>query len=181
MKNIWAFLGFLLLGIILVLMLKPSANAEMLHTKWPEFTQVSPKNWLKSQPLSTTEFKGRVVLMDIWTFACWNCYRSFPWLNEIEKKYHSQGLKVIGVHTPEFDYEKDSNAILEKMNEFQLNHPVMIDNDFKYWRSLNNRYWPTYYLIDKQGQIRYRFIGETHSNTQKSQKIENAIKQLLLE
>ena len=88
---------------------------------------------------------------------------------------------MIGIHTPEFDYEKKRSAVLAKMNEFGLEHPVMLDNDFKYWKRLNNQYWPTYYLIDKKGMVRYRFIGETHANTTKAMQIEQAIETLLNE
>lgn len=79
-----------------------SANAETLNKPLPEFTQTSHDTWLKSKPLTTGNFKCHVVLMDIWTFACWNCYRRFPWLNEVEEKYHDKGIKVIGIHSPEF-------------------------------------------------------------------------------
>ena len=147
----------------------------------PEFTQTQPEDWLKSKPLTKADLKGHVVLMDIWTFACWNCYRSFPWLNQLEEKFDNPKFKIIGIHSPEFDYEKNPTAVLRKMNEFKLHHPVMIDNYFSYWKALSNQYWPTFYLIDKNGNIRYRFIGETHTNTQQSHKIENAINLLLSE
>lgn len=119
--------------------------------------------------------------MDIWTFACWNCYRSFPWLNRLENKYSNRPFQVVGIHTPEFDYEKNRSAVESKVKDFKLHHPIMMDNDFAYWEKLNNQYWPTFYLIDKQGQVRYRFIGETHSNTRQSNAIESAIELLLNE
>ncbi|MGR6873048.1 redoxin family protein [Pseudomonas sp. HK3] len=150
-------------------------------TPLPEFTQTQPQNWLKSKPLKKSDLKGKVVLMDIWTFSCWNCYRSFPWLNSLATSFKQDDFQVIGIHSPEFDHEKKPQAVLKKMDEFKLEHPVMIDNDFTYWRALNNQYWPTFYLIDKTGSIRYRFIGETHADTAKAKKIEQAIALLLAE
>ena len=147
----------------------------------PEFTQQSADAWLNSEPLKLSELRDQVVLLDIWTFDCWNCYRSFPWLNAMEKRLSQQGFKVIGIHTPEFEHEKVRAKVAAKISEFNLHHPVMMDNDFSYWRALGNRYWPTYYLIDKQGQIRATFVGETHANTPRAKKIEDAIALLLAE
>ena len=149
--------------------------------KAPAFTQLATKDWINSQPLTLQELTGKVVLIDIWTFGCWNCYRSFPWLNEFEKKYKDQGLTVIGVHTPEFNHERDREKIKQKVVEFKLNHPVMVDNDASYWKAINNRYWPTFYLIDKQGIIRGQYIGEIHTGDPRAQLIENKVKQLLSE
>lgn len=147
----------------------------------PEFPHQSQQAWINSEPLSISNLKGNVTLIDIWTFACWNCYRSFPWLNHIEKKYQDQGFRVIGIHSPEFEYEKDRAAVVAKTKEFKLAHPVMMDNNFAYWKALENRYWPTYYLVDKAGVVRNVFIGETHSGTAKANRIEAAIERLLQE
>ena len=157
------------------------ANAEVSPYPLPEFTQTEAKYWINSEPLSKEDLKGKVILMDIWTFACWNCYRSFPWLNSLETKYTDKPFSIIGIHTPEFDYEKDLSAVKKKAEEFKLHHPIMMDNNFAYWKKLNNQYWPTYYLIDKKGMVRYRFIGETHADTRKSEAIESAIDILLSE
>lgn len=181
MKSLFIMLGMAALTFVL---LKPSietANAEISPFPLPEFTQTEQNDWLKSKPLKKADLKDKVVLLDIWTFACWNCYRSFPWLTGLEASLKDQDFQVIGIHTPEFDYEKKRSAVLAKMNEFKLDHPVMLDNHFKYWKKLNNQYWPTYYLVDKQGMVRYRFIGETHANTTKAKQIEQAIETLLNE
>ena len=153
------------------------------HTdrKAPEFTHESADEWINSQPLRLADLRGKVVLIDFWTFDCWNCYRSFPWLKEIEATYADQGLEVIGVHTPEFDHEKIRSNIVEKVKEFDLHHPVMIDNDFSYWRAMGNRYWPSFYLIDKRGVIRAVFLGETHSGSARAKKVEAAVERLLKE
>ncbi len=146
----------------------------------PEFTHQKASEWINSPPLRLTSLKDKVVLLDVWTFDCWNCYRSFPWLKTIEKKF-SKKLQVIGVHAPEFDHERVIRNVRRKVELFGLTHPVVIDNDFSYWRALNNRYWPTFYLIDKNGYIRESFVGETHVGTQKARNIESSIQKLLTE
>lgn len=153
--------------------------SDTISYKLPEFTHKQQNDWINSPPLSRDDLKGKVVLIDVWTFDCWNCYRSFPWLNALEKKYQDKAFQVIGVHTPEFDHEKIRANIEDKMAEFKLHHPVMIDNDFSYWRALNNRYWPTYYLVDKTGKIVYRHVGETHQGDRKALALEKKIQQLL--
>ncbi len=147
----------------------------------PEFTHPQADAWINSPPLSVKTLKGKVVLIDVWTFGCWNCYRSFPWLKELEMRYASQGLQVIGVHTPEFDREKVRQKLIDKIHEFGLKHPIMIDNNFSYWRALNNHYWPGYYLVDRQGTVRFRFVGEMHTNTAKAKLVEQEIERLLAE
>lgn len=151
------------------------------YKKAPEFPQTSADQWLNSPPLSMASLRGKVVMIDFWTFGCWNCYRSFPWMNEMEARLEGEEFQIIGVHTPEFEHEKVRASIEKKIDEFELRHPTVMDNDFRYWRAMNNRYWPTYYLIDKKGNIRDQFIGETHANTAKAEKIEDRIKELLAE
>lgn len=181
MKNLLIFIVFGFATILFFYQSIHPANAELTPFPAPEFTQKSEQAWINSSPLSINALKGSVILMDIWTFACWNCYRSFPWLNSLENKYKSKNFQLVGIHTPEFDHEKNRSAVEAKVKEFKLHHPVIMDNDFAYWQKLNNQYWPTFYLIDKQGQVRYRFIGETHGNTRKSNAIESAIELLLNE
>lgn len=145
----------------------------------PAFTQSEAEDWIESAPLTWKDLRGKVVLMDVWTFGCWNCYRSFPWLNDLHARYADQGLEVIGIHSPEFAHEKDRDAVVKKMQEFGLEHPVMLDNDFAYWRALNNRFWPAFYLVDKQGQMRFLFTGETHKDDEQARVIEQRIQALL--
>ena len=147
----------------------------------PAFTHTEAEQWLNSVPLRVENLRGQVVLLDFWTFACWNCFRSFPWLNSVEKKFSKDGLTVIGVHTPEFDYEKVRANVVKKAAEYSLTHPIMLDNDFSYWKAMNNRYWPAYYLIDRSGKIRHLFVGETHKGDRQAKQIEAAIAQLLAE
>jgi thiol-disulfide isomerase/thioredoxin len=147
----------------------------------PEFTHSQQDEWINSAPLTLESLRGQVVLLDFWTFDCWNCYRSFPWLTALEKRLAKQGLRVIGVHTPEFKHERVRANIEAKVKEFGLQHPTMMDNDFSYWRAMNNRYWPAFYLIDKQSRLRAQYAGETHAGDQQAQRIEADIRSLLAE
>ena len=156
---------------------KANATAFKAVIPAPQFTQRNASAWINSPPLTIQELQGKVLLIDVWTYSCYNCYRSLPWLNSLEKKY--EDLQIIGIHTPEFEHEKVYDNIVAKAKEFELHHPIMLDNDFAYWNLLNNQYWPAYYLVDKQGNIRYRFIGETHKNTPQAKRVEEAIEQLL--
>jgi len=145
----------------------------------PEFTNKNPAHWLNSQPLSVQQLRGRVLLIDVWTFDCWNCYRSFPWLKGLEAEFAKNDFQVIGIHSPEFKHEHDPDQVAAKIREFGLAHPVMMDNDFAYWRALDNRYWPAYYLVDKQGIIRYLHVGETHAGDARARRIEEQVRSLL--
>lgn len=124
----------------------PLAPADMAHPA-PAFTHAEAQAWINSPPLRWEQLRGQVVLLDFWTFACWNCYRSFPWLNALYSRYQSQGLKVIGVHTPELPHERDRATLLKKIRQYELQHPIMVDDDHSYWNALNNRYWPAFYLL----------------------------------
>lgn len=165
--------------IILLLLLPLAAPAAPLQA--PEFTHTRVDDWLNGTPLTLADLRGKVLLIDFWTFGCWNCYRSFPWLNALETRYQEQGLQVIGVHSPEFDHERERSAVLRKIKEFGLRHPVMLDNDLSYWQAMDNRYWPSFYLLDKQGRVRGHFIGETHAGSQQAQRIEALLLELLNE
>ncbi|MES9964928.1 MAG: redoxin domain-containing protein [Candidatus Sedimenticola sp. 20ELBAFRAG] len=147
----------------------------------PEFTHQASGDWLNSAPISISSLKGKVVLLDFWTFDCWNCYRSFPWLHSVEEKFGDQPFQVIGIHTPEFQHERKRKNVEKKIGEFKLTHPVMMDNDFSYWNATGTRYWPSFYLVDKQGRLRHQFIGETHAGDKKALNVEQAISSLLAE
>lgn len=145
----------------------------------PEFTHTDPQSWINSDPITLESLRGRVVLIDFWAFECWNCYRSFPWLNSLEKRFEGEPFTIVGVHSPEYEHEKNIDSVRKKAREFDLKHPIMIDNDFSYWRAVGNLYWPTYYLIDQQGAIREVFVGETHAGDERARKVEAAIQSLL--
>jgi thiol-disulfide isomerase/thioredoxin len=117
-------------------------------------------DWINSEPLRIRELEGRVVLVDFWTFSCRNCINTLPYLKGWHEKYTARGLVLIGVHSPEFRFEKDIENLKTAIAEHGIRYPVVQDNDFAIWRAYGNRYWPHKYLIDKQGVIRYHHIGE---------------------
>ncbi|SET22516.1 Cytochrome c biogenesis protein CcdA [Pseudomonas sp. NFR09] len=116
--------------------------------------------WLNSPPLSTEALKGKVVLVDFWTYSCINCLRTLPYVKAWAEKYRDQGLVVIGVHAPEFAFERDVNNVTQAMKDLGITYPVAIDNNYKIWRAFNNQYWPAHYFADAKGQIRYHHFGE---------------------
>ncbi|MGE6385983.1 cytochrome c biogenesis protein DipZ [Pseudomonas sp. NPDC078416] len=130
--------------------------------------------WLNSPPLSQESLRGKVVLVDFWTFDCINCQHSIPHVNEWAKKYEKDGLVVIGVHTPEYPYERVIENVRKNVARLGLNYPIAIDNDYAIWRAFDNQYWPAHYLIDARGQIRYTHFGEGDYEGQ-----EQVIRQLL--
>jgi thiol-disulfide isomerase/thioredoxin len=183
MKRIALLAAAMLTGTTLALaVLRPAAGG-MLDEPLPaaEFTHAADGDWINSAPLRLADLRGRVVLLDFWTFDCWNCYRSIPWLKAVETRFAADGLRVVGVHTPEFEREKVRDNVLAKVREFGIGHPVMMDNDFSYWRAMGNRYWPAFYLLDRRGDIRAVFAGETHAGDSQAEKIEAVIARLLAE
>jgi cytochrome c biogenesis protein CcdA/thiol-disulfide isomerase/thioredoxin len=132
--------------------------------------------WLNSPPLTREQLRGKVVLVDIWTYGCYNCRNALPYVREWHRKYKDQGLVVVGVHSPEFAYEKNIDNVKRAVDELQVSFPVAIDNNHAIWRAFNNRYWPAHYFIDAQGRIRFHHFGEGEY-----EKSEQVIRQLLQE
>lgn len=124
----------------------------------PEFTGI--ERWLNSQPLTLAQLRGRVVLVDFWTYACINCIRTLPHVNRWAELYTPQGLTVVGVHTPEFPFERTTSNVEVAMRRHGVKHPVAQDNRYGTWKAYSNQYWPAAYLIDAQGRIRYKHFGE---------------------
>ncbi len=116
--------------------------------------------WLNSPPLDAAALKGKVVVIDFWTYSCINCLRSLPYVKAWAEKYKDQGLVVIGVHAPEFAFERDVNNVAKAVRDLGITYPVAIDNDYAIWRAMNNQYWPAHYFIDAQGKVRYHHFGE---------------------
>jgi cytochrome c biogenesis protein CcdA/thiol-disulfide isomerase/thioredoxin len=116
--------------------------------------------WLNSKPLTRESLKGKVVVVDFWTYSCINCLRTLPYVKAWDAKYRDQGLVVIGIHTPEFAFEKDPGNVRKALTDLGITYPVATDNDFKVWKAFNNQYWPAHYFIDAQGRIRYTHHGE---------------------
>lgn len=168
--------------LFLALAVTTAANAQPgLPAPLPAFTTTDPRHWFNGDPLQLADLRGQVLLLDVWTFDCWNCYRSFPWLNDLHQRYAEQGFEIIGIHSPEFQHERERAAVERKAAEFGLHHPIMLDNDFGYWRALGNRYWPSFYLIDKQGRIRQREVGEMHTGDRAAEALEAGLRRLLEE
>lgn len=124
----------------------------------PEFQGIS--QWLNSSPLTATNLKGQVVLIQFWTFSCINCQRTLPYMVRWHRQYTAQGLKVIGVHTPEFGFERDVSNVKRALEKNQITYPVPLDNAYKTWNAYRNQYWPNLYLADRQGIVRYDHSGE---------------------
>jgi thiol-disulfide isomerase/thioredoxin len=117
--------------------------------------------WLNTDnPLKLADLRGNVVLLDMWTFGCINCQHVIPYLENWYDQYHSKGLVIIGNHYPEFGYEADLNNLKQAVARLKISYPVAQDNEGKTWNAYNNHYWPALFLIDKKGEIRYRYIGE---------------------
>jgi len=116
--------------------------------------------WMNSKPLTIESLRGKVVLVDFWTYSCINCLRTLPHIEEWDKKYRNDGLVVIGVHSPEFKFEKDEKNIETAIAKYHIRYPVANDNALATWTSFNNSYWPAEYLIDQQGQVVYESAGE---------------------
>jgi cytochrome c biogenesis protein CcdA/thiol-disulfide isomerase/thioredoxin len=132
--------------------------------------------WINSAPLTADGLRGKVVLVDFWTYSCINCLRTLPYLRAWAEKYSSAGLVVLGVHTPEFAFEKRTANVRRATRDLRINFPVAIDNDYAVWRAFGNRSWPAFYFIDAQGRIRHRQFGEGDYET-----AERVIQQLLAE
>jgi cytochrome c biogenesis protein CcdA/thiol-disulfide isomerase/thioredoxin len=116
--------------------------------------------WLNSPPLSSKSLKGKVALIDFWTYSCINCLRALPYVEGWAAKYKDAGLVVIGVHTPEFAFEKERTNVEKAVRDLKVSYPVAIDSDYKIWKAFNNEYWPAHYFIDGKGRIRYHHFGE---------------------
>ena len=122
--------------------------------------EIVSRQWLNSEPLSMQALRGKVVLVEFWTFGCWNCKNVEPYIRQWHQKYQDKGLVVIGVHTPEFAYERKLDNLRNYASKNDIHYPVAVDNDAKIWHAFQNWAWPTIYLVGKQGQIRYKRIGE---------------------
>src|SRR6266699_4654025 len=116
--------------------------------------------WLNSQPLTVAGLRGKVVLIDFWTYTCINWLRSLPYVRAWAEKYRDHGLVVIGVHSPEFAFEHDIENVRRAAKDMRIEYPIAIDNDYAIWRAFTNHYWPALYFVDAQGRIRHHQFGE---------------------
>ncbi|MBN9000928.1 MAG: cytochrome c biogenesis protein DipZ [Rhizobiales bacterium] len=138
----------------------PDATDDMLPVEGTLPSLDGAVEWLNSPPLTAEQLKGKVVLVDFWTYSCINCLRALPYVRAWADKYKDQGLVVIGVHAPEFAFEKIIGNVKKAVTDLKVDYPVAIDNNYKIWRAFNNNYWPAHYFIDAEGRIRHHHFGE---------------------
>ncbi|MEK6826136.1 MAG: redoxin domain-containing protein [Nanoarchaeota archaeon] len=148
---------------------------EKLYQKAPELVGIS--GYLNADEIKISDLKNKIVLVDFWTYTCINCIRTLPYLTEWDEKYRDKGLVIIGVHTPEFEFEKNYDNVKAAIEKYNIKYPVVQDNDYATWQAYKNRYWPHKYLIDNDGFIRYDHIGEgAYEETEK--KIQELLSEL---
>jgi thiol-disulfide isomerase/thioredoxin len=152
----------------------PAAVQLPIEGEFPSLSGAT--GWLNSQPLTAAGLRGKVVLIDVWTYTCINWLRTLPYVRAWAEKYKNQGLVVIGVHTPEFAFEKNVDNVRRAAKDMRVDYPIAIDSDYAIWRALNNEYWPALYFVDAQGRIRHHHFGE--GEYEQSERI---IQQLLAE
>lgn len=146
------------------------SDSQLLAAGYPELTELADygpapslkgiTHWFNSKPLTMSELKGKVVLVDFWTYSCINCIRTFPYLKQWYADYRNDGFVLLGVHTPEFTFEKDPNNVSDAIDDFGIEYPVALDPNYETWDQFYNRYWPAHYLIDRDGVLRSVHYGE---------------------
>jgi len=155
---------------------KVRADSPMEQGKGAMPSLAGAVQWLNSPELNAEALRGKVVLVDFWTYDCINCQHTLPYVKDWAKKYEKDGLVVIGVHTPEYGYERIIDNVKDQVKKLGITYPVAIDNNYAIWRNFDNQYWPAHYLIDAKGQVRYSHFGEGRYEAQ-----EQMIQQLLQE
>lgn len=178
-----AMIAFAIWGVIDLLDESKSEADQMIPTAAVQlpvegiFPSLSGANeWLNSPPLTAAALRGKVVLVDFWTYTCINWLRTLPYVRAWAEKYKDQGLVVIGVHTPEFSFEHNIDNVRREVHDMMIDYPIATDNDYAIWNAFDNHYWPALYFIDAQGQIRHHLFGEGDY-----EEAEKLIQQLLLE
>jgi len=130
------------------------------ETKAATAPEIASGQWINSEPLTLKSLHGRVVLIDFWTFACYNCQNTLPTVKKWDAQYRDKGLTIIGVHTPELDYERNVDNLRREVAGLGIKYPVVTDNDYSTWKAYGVEAWPTVFLLDKQGRIRWTHVGE---------------------
>jgi len=155
---------------------KAKAEPTLDNAQGPMPSLSGAVEWLNSPALTSESLRGKVVLVDFWTYDCINCQHTLPYVNDWAQKYQKDGLVVIGVHTPEYGFERIISNVRDEVKKLGITYPVAIDNNYAIWRNFDNQYWPAHYLIDAKGQVRFTHFGEGRYETQ-----EKMIQQLLQE
>ncbi len=140
------------------MMMSAGGNSAGVPSTLPDLSGASA--WINSPPLTAESLRGKVVVVDFWTYSCINCLRTLPYVNAWYGKYKDSGLVVLGVHTPEFPFEKEESNVRKAVRDLGIDYPVAMDNDYRIWRAFNNEYWPAHYFIDAAGRVRYHHFGE---------------------
>ena len=146
------------------------------ETKAPVAPELSSGVWINSEPLTLRSLHGRVVLIEFWTFACYNCLNTIPTVRKWDAQYRDKGLTIIGVHTPETDLENNPDNVRREVGKLGIKYPVLTDGDYSTWKAYGVEAWPTLFLIDKQGRVRWTHVGEGYYD-----QTEEVIKKLLAE
>jgi len=155
---------------------KAKAEPTLDNAQGPMPSLAGAVEWLNSPALTSESLRGKVVLVDFWTYDCINCQHALPYVKDWAQKYEKDGLVVIGVHTPEYGFERIISNVRDEVKKLGITYPVAIDNNYAIWRNFDNQYWPAHYLIDAKGQVRFTHFGEGGYKTQ-----EKMIQQLLQE
>ncbi|HTJ89693.1 MAG TPA: thioredoxin family protein [Acidocella sp.] len=134
------------------------ATSLPIEGEMPSFTGAT--EWINTSPLTSADLRGKVVLVEFWTYTCINWLRSHPYVRAWAKKYNDHGLVVIGVHTPEFPFEGEVKNVRRAVQDMKIHYPVAVDSDYAVWRAFQNEYWPAFYFVDAQGRIRHHQFGE---------------------
>ncbi len=165
MKNATILIGIIIAAIIGIGLFlqsyqpKIQQDSNVQYTKAPEAAGI--EYYINTQEgTKLSDFKGKVVIVDFWTYTCINCIRTLPYMNAWYSKYKDKGLEIVGVHTPEFAFEKDPENVKQAVNKYEIKYPVLMDNEYQTWRAFKNAYWPRKYILDVDGYIRYDHIGE---------------------
>lgn len=159
------------------LLLSPfGSSAEYKSSESAAAPELSAGDWINSEPLKLKDLRGHVVLIEFWTFGCINCRNSLPFVESWHERYREKGLTVIGVHSPEFDEEKNVESLRGQVASLGIRYPVVTDNDYQTWKAYGVEAWPTIFLLDKQGRIRWMRVGEG-----KYDETERVIQKLLAE
>jgi thiol-disulfide isomerase/thioredoxin len=142
------------------------------HTAAPNFVGIT--KWFNSAPLSISELRGRVVLVDFWTYGCYNCVNTLPYVTKLYDQYKGKGLVVVGIHTPEFPFERSAGNVQAALTRHGITYPVAQDNDSATWNAWRNQYWPAQYIVDQHGNVVFSHAGEGQYD-----EIERTVRRLL--
>ena len=155
-----AVVAGVLSGVVVVPPVAGAQDTQSIVGSSPLYSLSEANGWINSKPLTAKELKGKVVLVDFWDYSCINCIRAVPYVRAWAEKYKDSGLVVIGVHTPEFDFEKQLANVQKAVQKFNITYPVALDSEYKIWNAFHNEYWPAEYFIDAKGKVRYEHFGE---------------------